>query len=178
MEEEASRLCGHDTGRGPPLSGQRLAPHLVGAPATTRRAVFCARSLANLVKNLPKRDRKDLPAAPTPRRTLSAEQIGPGDRVRHDKWGLGTVRALTGEGDKPKRRCNSTPRAQAPPLVGAPREGVVRPRSGAASSALQINSTMIAPITDPMSPLGRRASPSPESRLAPSPPTKDQPLRR
>ncbi len=55
---------------------------------------------ANLVKDLPKRDRKDLPAAPTPRRTLSAEQIGPGDRVRHDKWGLGTVRALTGEGDK------------------------------------------------------------------------------
>jgi DNA helicase II / ATP-dependent DNA helicase PcrA len=54
----------------------------------------------NLVKDLPKRDRKDLPAAPTPRRTLSAEQIGPGDRVRHDKWGLGTVRTLSGEGDK------------------------------------------------------------------------------
>jgi DNA helicase-2/ATP-dependent DNA helicase PcrA len=54
----------------------------------------------NLVKDLPKRDRKDLPVAPTPRRTLSAEQIGPGDRVRHDKWGLGTVRTLSGEGDK------------------------------------------------------------------------------
>ena len=55
---------------------------------------------ANLVKDLPKRDRKDLPAAPSPRRTLSADQIGPGDRVRHDKWGLGTVRSLSGEGDK------------------------------------------------------------------------------
>ncbi len=34
------------------------------------------------------------------RRTLSPADIGPGDRVRHDKWGNGTVREITGEGDR------------------------------------------------------------------------------
>jgi DNA helicase-2/ATP-dependent DNA helicase PcrA len=31
---------------------------------------------------------------------VSAEEVGPGDRVRHDKWGLGTVREIVGEGDR------------------------------------------------------------------------------
>jgi DNA helicase-2/ATP-dependent DNA helicase PcrA len=53
-----------------------------------------------LLTELPKRARRELPAAPTPRRTVSADQIGPGDRVRHDKWGLGTIRVVNGEGDK------------------------------------------------------------------------------
>jgi DNA helicase-2/ATP-dependent DNA helicase PcrA len=34
-----------------------------------------------------------------PRTTVSAGQIGPGDRVRHDKWGLGTVREVVGSGE-------------------------------------------------------------------------------
>jgi DNA helicase-2/ATP-dependent DNA helicase PcrA len=34
-----------------------------------------------------------------PRTTVSAGQIGPGDRVRHDKWGLGTVREVVGTGE-------------------------------------------------------------------------------
>jgi DNA helicase-2/ATP-dependent DNA helicase PcrA len=34
-----------------------------------------------------------------PRTTVSAVDIGPGDRVRHDKWGLGTVREVVGSGD-------------------------------------------------------------------------------
>jgi DNA helicase-2/ATP-dependent DNA helicase PcrA len=38
-------------------------------------------------------------AAVGPRTTVSAGQIGPGDRVRHDKWGLGTVREVVGTGE-------------------------------------------------------------------------------
>jgi DNA helicase-2/ATP-dependent DNA helicase PcrA len=34
-----------------------------------------------------------------PRTTVSSGQIGPGDRVRHDKWGLGTVREVVGTGE-------------------------------------------------------------------------------
>ena len=39
-------------------------------------------------------------AASGPRTTVEAESIGPGDRVRHDKWGLGTVREVVGTGDQ------------------------------------------------------------------------------
>ncbi len=39
-------------------------------------------------------------SAPEPRVTVDASQIGPGDRVRHDKWGLGTVREIIGTGDR------------------------------------------------------------------------------
>jgi len=34
------------------------------------------------------------------RSTVGASDIGPGDRVRHDKWGLGTVREVIGNGDR------------------------------------------------------------------------------
>ena len=34
------------------------------------------------------------------RMTVDPSEIGPGDRVRHGKWGLGTVREVVGEGDK------------------------------------------------------------------------------
>lgn len=57
----------------------------------------------SLVESAPKRkpDRPaDRAAASGPRTTVSAEQVGPGDRVRHDKWGLGTVREVVGEGDR------------------------------------------------------------------------------
>jgi DNA helicase-2/ATP-dependent DNA helicase PcrA len=39
-------------------------------------------------------------AATGPRTTMEAGEIGPGDRVRHDKWGLGTVREVVGLGDR------------------------------------------------------------------------------
>jgi DNA helicase-2/ATP-dependent DNA helicase PcrA len=42
----------------------------------------------------------DRAAANGPRATVDAGQIGPGDRVRHDKWGLGTVREVVGQGDR------------------------------------------------------------------------------
>jgi DNA helicase-2/ATP-dependent DNA helicase PcrA len=34
------------------------------------------------------------------RATIAATDIGPGDRVRHDKWGMGTVREVIGSGDR------------------------------------------------------------------------------
>ena len=42
----------------------------------------------------------DRAAATGPSTTVSADQIAPGDRVRHQKWGLGTVREIVGEGDR------------------------------------------------------------------------------
>jgi DNA helicase-2/ATP-dependent DNA helicase PcrA len=48
-----------------------------------------------------KRDKPaDRAASSGPRATVSPDQIGPGDRVRHDKWGLGTVREIVGDGDR------------------------------------------------------------------------------
>jgi DNA helicase-2/ATP-dependent DNA helicase PcrA len=44
--------------------------------------------------------RVDRAAANGPRTTVDPGQIGPGDRVRHDKWGLGTVREVLGQGDR------------------------------------------------------------------------------
>jgi DNA helicase-2/ATP-dependent DNA helicase PcrA len=34
------------------------------------------------------------------RNTVSSSEIGPGDRVRHDKWGMGTVREVIGNDDR------------------------------------------------------------------------------
>jgi DNA helicase-2/ATP-dependent DNA helicase PcrA len=56
-----------------------------------------------LLEKAPKRERRapaDRAAASGPRTTVSPGQIRPGDRVRHDKWGLGTVREIVGEGDR------------------------------------------------------------------------------
>ena len=56
-----------------------------------------------LIEKAGKRQRNrasDRAAATGPRTTVSAGQVGPGDRVRHDKWGLGTVREIVGEGDR------------------------------------------------------------------------------
>jgi DNA helicase-2/ATP-dependent DNA helicase PcrA len=56
-----------------------------------------------LMEKAPKRQRNrpaDRAAANGPRATVGAGQIGPGDRVRHDKWGLGTVREVIGEGER------------------------------------------------------------------------------
>jgi DNA helicase-2/ATP-dependent DNA helicase PcrA len=58
---------------------------------------------AGLMEKAAKRNRNrpaDRAAASGPRTTVSAGQVGPGDRVRHDKWGLGTVREIVGEGDR------------------------------------------------------------------------------
>ncbi len=56
-----------------------------------------------LLEKAPKRAKNrpaDRAASTGPRTTVSPEQVRPGDRVRHDKWGLGTVREIVGEGDR------------------------------------------------------------------------------
>ena len=56
-----------------------------------------------LMEKAAKRQRNkpsDRAAATGPRSTVSSGQVGPGDRVRHDKWGLGTVREVIGDGDR------------------------------------------------------------------------------
>ena len=42
----------------------------------------------------------DRAAASGPASTVAAGEVGPGDRVRHQKWGLGTVREIVGDGDR------------------------------------------------------------------------------
>jgi len=56
-----------------------------------------------LVSKAGKRERKgpvDRAAANGPRTTVAVGEIEAGDRVRHDKWGLGTVREVIGQGDR------------------------------------------------------------------------------
>ncbi|MDX1468528.1 MAG: DNA helicase PcrA [Acidimicrobiia bacterium] len=56
-----------------------------------------------LVEKAGKRARRtpaDRAASTGPPMTVSPDQVGPGDRVRHQKWGLGTVREIVGEGDR------------------------------------------------------------------------------
>jgi len=56
-----------------------------------------------LLRMAPKRQRRrpaDRAAASGPRTTVAPGEVSAGDRVRHDKWGLGTVREIVGEGDR------------------------------------------------------------------------------
>ncbi|MEX1124331.1 MAG: 3'-5' exonuclease, partial [Acidimicrobiia bacterium] len=56
-----------------------------------------------LMEKAGKRERRspaEKAAATGPRTTVAPEEIGPGDRVRHDRWGLGTVREVVGTGDR------------------------------------------------------------------------------
>jgi len=55
----------------------------------------------HLVERPPKRRRDAASERHTgPAHTVGAEEISPGSRVRHDKWGLGTVREIAGTGDR------------------------------------------------------------------------------
>ena len=63
---------------------------------------FLAEIPEGLMEKAGKRARRsasERAASVGPRTTVSASQIGPGDRVRHDKWGLGTVREVVGTGE-------------------------------------------------------------------------------
>jgi DNA helicase-2/ATP-dependent DNA helicase PcrA len=56
-----------------------------------------------LIEKAGKRERRspaERAAATGPRATVTPDEIGPGDRVRHDRWGLGTVREVVGAGDR------------------------------------------------------------------------------
>ncbi len=57
----------------------------------------------NLIEKAGKRVRKspvDRAAASGPAMNVDPDEIGAGDRVRHQKWGLGTVREVVGSGDR------------------------------------------------------------------------------
>jgi DNA helicase-2/ATP-dependent DNA helicase PcrA len=55
---------------------------------------------AELIEKAEKRRRKPkLEASRPPIDTVSSSEIGPGDRVRHDKWGEGVVTGVEGDGD-------------------------------------------------------------------------------
>ncbi len=56
---------------------------------------------ANLIEKAGKRARTTAAESSwSGRATVAATDIGPGDRVRHDKWGMGTVREVIGSGDR------------------------------------------------------------------------------
>lgn len=64
---------------------------------------FLAEIPNELLETAPTRQPKrpaDLAAAIGPRTTVDPGEIVQGDRVRHDRWGLGTVREVVGEGDR------------------------------------------------------------------------------
>jgi DNA helicase II / ATP-dependent DNA helicase PcrA len=76
---------------------------LFGGSSYNPPSRFLTEIPTGLLSKAGKRLRKgpvDRAAASGPPTTVSAGQIGPGDRVRHMKWGLGTVREVVGDGDR------------------------------------------------------------------------------
>jgi DNA helicase II / ATP-dependent DNA helicase PcrA len=74
---------------------------LYGGTNYNRRSRFLDEIPGQLVERAGKRRRRQRSEQVSgPRSTVSAGDIGPGDRVRHDKWGLGTVREISGSGDR------------------------------------------------------------------------------
>ncbi|CAN5868832.1 DNA helicase PcrA [soil metagenome] len=62
---------------------------------------FLAEIPSELLEKAPKRIRqRTSEQVAGPRTTVAPSDVGPGDRVRHDKWGLGTVREIVGTGDR------------------------------------------------------------------------------
>jgi DNA helicase-2/ATP-dependent DNA helicase PcrA len=64
---------------------------------------FVAEVPSELIDKAAKRQRNrrvEGGSARAPRATVDPGEIGPGDRIRHDKWGLGTVREVVGSGDR------------------------------------------------------------------------------
>ncbi|HSJ34032.1 MAG TPA: DNA helicase PcrA [Acidimicrobiia bacterium] len=74
---------------------------LYGGTNYNRRSRFLDEIPGHLVERAGKRRRRPRSEQVAgPRTTVSEGEIGPGDRVRHDKWGLGTVREISGSGDR------------------------------------------------------------------------------
>ncbi|HLT95219.1 MAG TPA: DNA helicase PcrA [Acidimicrobiia bacterium] len=73
---------------------------LYGGTNYNRRSRFLDEIPEELMERAAKRKRQRRSEQTSgPRSTVSAGEISAGDRVRHDKWGLGTVREITGSGD-------------------------------------------------------------------------------
>ncbi len=73
---------------------------LYGGTSYNRRSRFLDEIPGHLVERAGKRRRRPTSERVSgPRTSVAPGEIGPGDRVRHDKWGLGTVREISGSGD-------------------------------------------------------------------------------
>src|SRR5690606_34762798 len=74
---------------------------LYGGTNYNRRSRFLDEIPDGLMERAAKRKRQRRSEQVSgPRSTVSAGEIAAGDRVRHDKWGLGTVREVSGSGDR------------------------------------------------------------------------------
>lgn len=74
---------------------------LYGATSYNRRSRFLDEIPSGLLERAAKRKRRRSSERTTgPRTTVTSSEIAAGDRIRHDKWGLGTVREIIGEGDR------------------------------------------------------------------------------
>jgi DNA helicase II / ATP-dependent DNA helicase PcrA len=74
---------------------------LYGGTNYNRRSRFLDEIPDHLIERAAKRRRqRRSEQIGGPRTSVTAGEIGPGDRVRHDKWGLGTVREISGSGDR------------------------------------------------------------------------------
>ncbi len=76
---------------------------LFGGSSYNPPSRFLAEVPDELIHEAGKRKRRtasEKAAGAGPRMTVAPDQIASGDRVRHDKWGLGTVREVVGSGDQ------------------------------------------------------------------------------
>ncbi|MFP3914567.1 MAG: DNA helicase PcrA [Actinomycetota bacterium] len=74
---------------------------LYGGTNYNRRSRFLDEIPDHLLERAPKRQRRRRSEQVSgPRTTVASTDVSPGDRIRHDKWGLGTVREVSGTGDK------------------------------------------------------------------------------
>ncbi len=74
---------------------------LFGSSSFNAPSRFLGEIPDDLITMAPKRTRKSQEiASPSPGSTVSADEIGVGDRVVHGKWGTGVVEEITGTGDR------------------------------------------------------------------------------
>ena len=76
---------------------------LFGGSSYNPPSRFLAEVPDELIEKAGKRKRRtasEKVAGSGPRMTVAPDEIAPGDRVRHAKWGLGTVREVVGSGDQ------------------------------------------------------------------------------
>lgn len=74
---------------------------LFGSSSFNAPSRFLGEIPDDLITMAPKRTRRSQEvASPSPGSTVSADEIGVGDRVVHGKWGTGVVEEITGTGDR------------------------------------------------------------------------------
>ncbi len=74
---------------------------LFGSSSFNAPSRFLGEIPGELITMAPKRTRRSQEiASPSPGSTVSADEIGVGDRIVHGKWGTGVVEEITGTGDR------------------------------------------------------------------------------